>query len=52
MTVDNQRQLIELADHVFRIIDAVRTIQIKIEEIHIKFKGVTIGGQKAEDFNA
>lgn len=50
MTIDNQRQLIELADRVFKIIEAVKTIQIRIEEM--QFKGVTIGGQKVEDFNA
>lgn len=51
MTSANYQDLIELADRVFKIIEAIKSIQIKIEEVNIKFKGVTIGGHSMEDLN-
>jgi len=51
MTYENQKDLLQVVDRIFKLIDAVKTIQIKIDEVQVTLRGVTIGGQATEDLN-
>jgi len=52
MTVDNREQLIELANKVFAIIEAIKAIRIDIDEMQIILKGIHINGKDLGDINA
>lgn len=51
MTYESQRDLLQVVDRIFKLIDAVKAIQIKIDEVQVTLRGVTIGGQPTEDLN-
>lgn len=51
MTLDNRDQLISLAQKVFDIIQEVKEIEITIDEMQIKLKGIHIGRTKLNDIS-